>query len=308
MTVGAPTLLWVPPGGEEINLSPTGLDVAGYLATSGVRGLGLPSVTITADAMPRGGTRVRHQQALAKAFTLPVFVEGSGVDELTRAENFVDRWRFFGESLESTRRLGPGQIIVARPNGSRRLLDAYYETGWDNDPDAGVTWDMCPVTFYCENPYWRAGEETLITRTFGSVVAASFLSPLITVTSSQTLGASSATNPGSVEAWPTWRIDGPASHVLAENNTTGEAWELDPVAWRGSALIAGESVYVTTEPATVIGPASGPQGTNWAGAINWPDAVLWGLDPGENDIDFTVSGSGAATVVEASFYARYGTA
>ena len=309
MALEVPVLSWIPPAPagqptpDEIHLGLADLDVSGYIALAGVTGIGLPQLTLTADAMPRGGTRVRHIQLEPRLLTVPILVEG-----VDRAQ-FLDRWRFLAEAFAATRRLGPGQLVSTQPDGSRRLIDCYYEAGWEGNPDAGPTWDTPVLTLYAPDPFWRAETPTLITRTAGTAGGVSFLSPLITITSSQTLGATTVNNPGTVEAWPSWRIVGPTSQVIATNVTTGESWTLDPVAWRGTALGAGEEVTITTEPAVVLGPAGSgaPQGTNWAGALNWPAAIMWGLDPGDSSVQFTVAGSSAATLIEASFYARYET-
>jgi len=305
---GIPSLAWIPPDGSgEIPLSIAGLDTAGYVATSGVSGLGLPNISIVADPMPRGGTRVRHRQPQPRSLVLPVYIEGADHDEM------LGRWRGLASSFEITRRLGPGQLASIRPDGSRRVIDVEYQEGFDTDPDLGVLQDTVAVTLYAADPFWRASTATLITRTFGSSGGANFMAPLISVTSSQTLGATTANNPGGIEAWPSWRLVGPLSSVVATNATTGESWTLDALGFRGTSLVAGEEVTITTEPAVVLGPANGPQGTNWAGALNWvvsgaPGAILWGLEPGDNAVTFTVNGAASGTLVEASFYARYGTA
>lgn len=309
MALDAPTLAWRDPDGvTEYPLTPAALNATGYVATAGVAGLGLPEISIVADPMPRGGTRIRHRQPQPKTFTLPLFMEGSSHGQL------LSRWRTLAESFERTRRVGPGAIIVARPDGTRRLLLVEYQAGWDNDPDGGVTHETAAVSLYAPDPYWRAETPTVISRAYASGTGVSFFAPLITITGTQTLGATTANNPGGVEAWPDWTITGPAAQVIVTNNTTGESWTLDPVAHRGTALVAGETVTVTTEPAVITGPSAGaPQGSNWSGALNWvvsgaPAAVLWGLDPGLNDVTFTVLGSGAGTSITAVFYARHGTA
>lgn len=302
-----PTVAWIPPGGDEIPLSVAGLDATGYIAMRGVTGLGLPNISIVADPMPRGGTRVRHRQPQPRSLVLPVYMEAPDHGTL------ITRYRALADSFEATRRLGAGQLVSIRPDGSRRVIDVEYQEGFDTDPDLGVLQETVAVTLYAADPFWRDPDPTLITRTFGAVGTANFLAPLINVASSQTLGATTVHNPGGIEAWPAWRIVGPASSVTATNTTTGESWTMDALSFRGTALVAGEEVTITTEPAVVLGPASGPQGTNWSGSLNWvvanaPGAILWGLDPGDNAVAFTVNGAGTGTLIEATFYARYGTA
>lgn len=293
-------LTWFSPTGVEHPLTGLDVDTIGYAATAGVAGLGAAPVEFSTDPMPRGGTTVRHVQPQPRLITLPIFVEGPDHTE------FVDRWRTLAASFTTTRRLGPGTLQVAQPDGTRRLIDAWYQVGWDHDPDMTATADLVALTLYCPQPYWRDPDPTLITRTYSAGVV-NFLSPFPNVSSSQTLGATVATNPGTIEAWPTWRLTGPASALTATNNTTGEAFQLNITGFRGSALLTGETVTIVTEPPSVTGPTVAGS-TNWTGALNWPSAILWGLDPGDNNVDFVVSGSGVGTVIEAEFYARYETA
>lgn len=293
-------LTWFSPAGVEHPLSVLDFDVTGYFAAVGVAGLGAAPVEFSTDQMPRGGTTVRHVQPQARLITLPIFVEGADHTE------FIARWRALVAAFTTTRRLGAGTLQVARPDGTVRLIDAWYQTGWDHDPEFPATADHAVLTLYCPDPFWRAAEATVITRT-DAPGGVDYLSPYMTVSSSQTLGATVAANPGSIEAWPTWRLTGPASALTATNNTTGESFEIDIATFRGSDLLAGETVTITTEPPSLTGPDVGGS-TNWTGALNWPDAILWGLDPGDNDVDFVVSGSGVGTVIEAEFFARYETA
>jgi hypothetical protein len=292
-----PQLTWYDPAGTEFPLSLPGWATNRWLASAGVSGLGIAPVSIATDPMPRGGTQVRHVQPQPRIITLPIFIEG---DEHA---DFLTRWRTLAHAFATTRLHGPGRLQLARPDGTIREIPAYYQDGWDVNTGAPANTDLVVLTLYCPDPFWRSTTPTLITRTYSSG-GTSFLSPFPTVSSSQTLGATIATNPGSVEAWPTWRITGPGGSLTATNNTTGETFVVDISAFRGSALLAGETVTIVTEPPSV----TGPDDTNWTGALEWPGSVLWGLQPGDNDVTFVMSGSGSGTVVEAEFYPRYETA
>lgn len=292
-----PQITWYSPAGSEFALSLPGWTTNRWLAAAGVTGLGIAPVEITTDPMPRGGTQVRHVQPQPRLITLPIFIEGED------HADFITRWRNLAQAFATTRTAGPGRLQIARPSGEIREIPAYYQDGWDVNPAAPATSDLVALTLYCPDPFWRATDATLITRTY-SAAGTTFLSPFPNVSSSQTLGATIATNPGTVEAWPTWRISGPGTELTATNSTTGEAFVLDVSTFRGSPLLAGETVTIVTEPPSVTGPT----GTNWTGALEWPGSVLWGLQPGDNNVDFVMAGSGTGTVVEAEFYPRYETA
>jgi hypothetical protein len=227
---------------------------------------------------------------------LPLRVEG-----VTHTE-FFTRWRALGQAFAQTRRLGPGTLTVAQPDGSTRQIRAYYMAGFEGQTGQGWAYDTAVLSLYCEDPYWSAVTPTVITRAYAGA-AVSFITPSFpTVSSSQTLGATVANNPGDTETWPSWAITGPAAGITATNNTTGEAFTLTPV---GGAMTAGQVATITTDPPSIIGTDGV---TSWIGGLNWPSAVLWALQPGDNSITFTVTGSGSGTSIVLTFYPRYETA
>jgi hypothetical protein len=98
-----------------------------------------------------------------------------------------------------------------------------------------------------------------------------------------------------VAAWPEWTITGPASEIVATNHTYGQSFTLT------YDLDAGETLTITTQRPTVRGPA----GENLAGSLNWPEAYLWALAPGLNDIEFEVTGANTGTSISLAYHPRY---
>jgi hypothetical protein len=289
-----PGARWIDPLGNVWPLTQWDL---GWFTTTGVKGLGAAPVTITTDPMPRGGVKVRNVQPAQRLITWPLYVEGA--DHTT----FITRWRQLAKAFTMTRRRGPGTLVITRPDGTERAIKAWYQDGYDGDPDGGTRWDVCALTLLCEAPYFTDLVPTLITRAY-AVAGGSYLSPYPSVSTSQTLGATVAFVPGSVEVWPDWTITGPASSIVVTNNDTGETWTLDATGYRGTPLVAGETVTVHTDPASVIGP----DGSVWIGAINFPTATLFGLPDGASNLTFTINGAAAGSSISASFYARHETA
>lgn len=285
---------WIAPDGSVWPLTTPEL---GWHTLDAVAGaFGVAPVALTADGNPRFGAQVRHIQAQPRIITWPLRVEGGDQTE------FVGRWRQLARAFTQTRRLGPGVLRIARPDGSARQISAYYQQGFDGTPGAGWYYDDAIITLFCEDPYWSDVDPLTVTRQYvGS--SDDFLAPFPLITSSQTLGDTVINNPGDVEAWPVWTIVGPASSVTATNSTRGEEFTLDP-NWNGGGDLTGsDTVAITTEPPTIVGP----DGSSWAGALDWPDAELWPLDPGDNDVTFAVSGSAAGTQITLTFYPRYET-
>jgi hypothetical protein len=263
-----------------------------------VSGLGAVPITITSDPYARGGVIIRHTQPQPRYLTWPLRVRG------TDHSDFLTLWRPLMLAFTQTRYLGPGILTIARPDGSARQIQAVYQSGFDGTPGdlSGWQYDTAVLTLLCPDPYWTSIDETIVDRAYAGS-AADFFDPYPTISSADTLGDTTVTNPGDAPAWPTWTINGPASGIAATNNLTGESFTLDPDATgigHGNLLL-GETITISTNPPAV----RGPDGSIWTAALDWPDAVLWPLYPGDNPVTFTVSGSGAGTSIALAFHNRY---
>ncbi len=270
---------------------------AGWFALTGVKGLGAAPVQYTTDPNPRGGAKIRNVYNPPRVITLPLFVEGRSHSE------FLDRWRALENAFTSTQRRGPGTLTIGRPDGSSRCIQAVYQDGWDGDPELGRRADYVVLTLFCESPWFRSVDAIPLARGYAGA-GANFLAPYPTVSSSQTLGATTFINPGKVPVWPNWKITGPAASITATNVTRGESFTIDVVAYRGTALAPGEVITITSDPPAI----TGPDGSSWYGALDNPSAEMWPLDEGTSSLNFVVAGAAAGTAIEASFYALYSTA
>lgn len=286
-TVGTMRATYVDPEGTEWDLSNINPDV-GYFTTDGIGGWGAPPFEIVTDPVPRGGEAIRAIRSQASRLTWPLHIYAD-----THMQ-FITRYRALKRAILMTaRRNLPGVLKVARPDGSARTIEVYYEDGFGGEP--GENWVSAnPVlTLFCPDGSWKDTEQMVITRV--TEPASSFYTPWLTISSSQVIGSSVIVNPGDVHAWPVWTINGPATSITATNSTTGEAFTLT------YAINVGQTITITTDRPTVRGPA----GENIAGSLNWPGAWLWGLAPGNNNVTFTVAGAGTGTQIRMAFYPRY---
>ncbi|MDT0567924.1 phage tail family protein [Streptomyces sp. DSM 3412] len=294
--LGRATVTYYDPAGVAWPL--TRRSLGWYTLAEGVSGLGAAPYELTTDAHPRGGARLRHVQAQPRTIVWPLWVGGADHME------FVQRWRQLATAFTRTLRDGPGVLEIARPDGTRRRINVIYQEGWEGRGTRGFgrIFDSAVLSLWCEDPYWVDPVPVMVHREQG--VGVDFLEPYPSVSSSQVLGATTVTNPGDVVVWPTWTITGPASLVTFTHTGAGKSFELDPSAVGHGNLLAGEQVTVRTDPVQV----RFENGDNWVGALNWPDAVLWGLAPGDNAVTFTLSGSGPGSAVDLAFNSRYETA
>lgn len=300
--IGYASITYIDPTGTRWPM--TDVTAEWYTLAEGVSGLGAASYHLTSDPHPRGGARLRHVQPQPRTIVWPLLVKGA--DHL----KFTANWRALARAFTRTLRRGPdgartpGTLEVARPDGSVRTISVYYQQGYDGrgQTATGITWDSAVLTLWCEDPYWVDAEPVVVHRESG--VAADFQVPYPTVSSSQILGATTVTNPGDVDVWPVWTITGPASLITFTRTDTGEAFTLNPTAVGHGNLLAGEKVTVRTDPVQV----RYQDGSNWIGALNWPDAVLWSLPPDPTDVTFQLDGAGTGSAVDLSFNPLYETA
>jgi len=291
------TATWIDPSGVSWDLTNSDL---GWFILDEVPGEGLGAVPISIATQPSwdGGVDVLNVQPLARTVTLPIHIYGSTPSE------FLSRWRSLAGAFASTRRLGPGTIQITRGDGSVRQIAAYYADGFSGRPGHGYVEDDVVLQLLCPTPYWTDPSPTELVRTFGTT--SSYFTPYPTVSSSQIIGSSVLNNPGDAVTYPTWTITGPGSSVIATNTTTGESWTLDPSASAVAygPLLTGDVVTVQTRPMKIRGPS----GQVWTGAINFPDATLWGLQPGDNSVSIVVAGASSGTRISVVFNPRYETA
>ena len=280
------TAVWVAPDGSQWPLTQPDL---GWFTVDQVAGLGAAPVQHTTDPHPRGGVRVRHTQPQQRYITWPLYIEGR-----THSE-FVERWRALARAFTQTRRLGPGLLRITRPDGTAREIAAWYEAGFAEQPGQGWEYAIPVLTLLCEDPYWVDTTPTVVERQFGTTT--NYYDPYASISSGQILGETTVENRGDVEAWPVWTVHGPMAAFTAVNHTTGEAFTLT------GPLGQGQTATIVTDPPRVRGPA----GENWVGRLDWPDAVLWGLVPGTNEVEFTVADADDGTRVELSFRQRWET-
>lgn len=288
------TATWIDPSGTAWPLTNPDL---GYFTLDAVTGLGATPINLTVDAAPRGGKTVRHIQPDSRTILWPLHMYGTSHVE------FMQRYRALARAFTRTRREGPGTLVVARPDGTEREIQAYYEQGFDNQPGQGFLNDDVVLSLFCPDGYWR--DRSALNQIRAYAVSGSHLNPYPTISSSQVLGATTLSNPGEAEAYPVWTITGPATLITVSNVDTGEGFIIDPNA-TGIAhgnLLTGETVTVTTEPPAIRGPA----GQVWTAALNWPGAVLFPIDPGLTNVNFTVAGSGPGTSISLTFQPRYET-
>lgn len=285
--VGTITATWTDPTGVVWELSNTDPDV-GWFTPPGPSGWNATTYEIVTDPLARGGEAVRFIRQKPGSIVWPLYVYGD-----THLQ-YVQRHRQIRKAFLSTmHRRAPGVLRIARPDGTAREIDAYYDSGLEGEAGEGWLFSKDAVSLYTPDGYWRDTTPVTVTRAYQP--GSNYLNPFPTVSNSLAFGETVINNPGDVAAWPTFTITGPMSAMSATNVTTGYTWSLT------YGLNAGEQITVTTWKPAVRGPS----GQNLVSSLNWPDAYLWWLDPDDNDIFLNLIGATAGSSVEMDFYPRY---
>lgn len=285
--VGNMTATWTDPAGVVWPLTDTSPDL-GWFTTTGPSGWHATSYEIVTDPVPRGGENVRFIRAQPARIVWPIYVGGD-----THLQ-WLERHRQIRKAFLSTLHTGiPGVLTVSRPDGAAREIACFYESGFEGQAGEGRLFSKDAITLFAPDGYWRDPVPETITRSY--VPGTDFFNPFPMVSDSLVLGDTTVNNPGDVTAWPEWTITGPMTAMSATNVTTGQQFTLT------YPLMAGEQITITTLQPTVRGPS----GQNLAGSLNWPNAYLWPLMPGDNSLILNVSGGLSGTVVQLDFHARY---
>jgi hypothetical protein len=286
--VGNMTATWTDPFGVEWPLTDDSPDGVGFFTTTGPAGWHATTYEIVTDPVPRGGESVRFIRAQPCRIVWPLYVGGD-----THLQ-WLQRHRQIRKAFLSTLHRGiPGTLKISRPDDTAREIDCFYESGFEGQAGEGRLFSKDAITLYAPDGYWRDLNVISISRSY--VPGVNFLSPFPQVSDSLTLGETTLNNPGDVDAWPFWTITGPMTALTATNITTGQEFTLT------YALNPGEQITIATQQPAVRGPS----GQNLTYALDWPDAFLWSMSPGDNDVIMNVSGGASGTTLVLAFRPRY---
>lgn len=262
----------------------------------GAKGLLMPAVSLIEQETPfLDGSRITGVRMPAREVDLPVLVQADTTAALRTALRQMTGW------LDPHR--GDGTLRLTAPDGTQRDLFCRYagglESATDDSTQAGPNWWVVALTLRAADPYFYATLPT--TYSFSTAAPVPFF-PIFPLHLSESSVISSArpNNTGDVEAWPIWTITGPATSVTLGNTTTGDSLTLN------TALGVGDTIVIDTRPgrkSVVLTGAGGAQ-SNALGAIT-PTSSLWPLAIGFNDLNITMSSSGASSLIRLDFSARF---
>lgn len=215
-----------------------------FLTQAGTEGMGAP--THTAWAAP-SSPFVHGQEFTGLVYDpRPVFWPLYLYHDGTSAE-WRERDRALWHSLRAGRH---GTWTVSYPDSTRTLRCRYDAGGEDAMARDGsfFGWSVYGIKLIADDPFWYSEP---IERTFPPTVARPFLNrdaattraPFY-ITSSTTQDTATLDNPGDVDAWPVWTVQGPATSV--QLGTAGRLVSYTKPIPEGQTLVIDSSPHKQT--------------------------------------------------------------
>lgn len=272
----------------KVRLSGTG--------TNGVEGLGEPKwnrntiESAGTDGQRRTGQRSR---ASARQGYFPLLILGD--DALDWSHTSAAWWRAWSPDI-------PGLITVAMPDGSQRTIAACLS---DDDTYAPImdpaltATEQIGLTWIADDPFWRSATISATFQVGDGGAPADFFNgggaPPFNLSAGNTAADIVMSNPGELEAFPTYTVTGPA--------TTFSVTLGGKVVSGSIAVETGQTLQIITDPAMQVAWLFNTDGT----AVNVTpqlSSVNFGSIPAgtSSRVDATISGTGSLTV---SFDPRY---
>lgn len=280
---------WIGTDGTEWDLG-TGAgdpDAGTVKLARGASGFGLPKPehwlqqAPTLDGATWSGLRVGPRDVF-----MPVNVRGADADGM------LDLEAAFFAGLDP---LLEGQLRATTHRGTSRSIALRYDDGGD------VTYDLDPVLIryasyplrlVATDPYW-SGAEIVWDIPYPTATPSFFTGPPFRLAPSSILGSATVTNPGDVDAFPLWRIDGPftgfsvgVGDSLVEATVTKTAGEYVEIDMRRDRLTVVDETGEDLRPITTA-------------------AAFTPIPPGTSQLATTLLGASAGSTVTLTFTPRH---
>jgi hypothetical protein len=214
---------------------------SGVCLLSGVRGLTMPTVQRWTSQSPAvHGSRWRGMTVLERDVFWPLEVYGVG-----GSQAWIEHERAFWKTMRPDK---TGVWTVTQPDGNARSLICRFaddgQASFDIAPEL-TGWATYGITLVAESPFWRGDP---IIRTFGADDSQNYFGgtggggfgPPYYITSGLTMAGAAVDNPGDMDAWPTWTINGPSTLATVGVGTSAITVPI--------ALSGGQWVRIETSP------------------------------------------------------------
>lgn len=269
--------------GDTVNLD--GSD--GYYLTTGFRGAGIPPTDVRITNSAGDGGTWRSTRRGVRDLDLPVTV--IGVD---RAD-VEAKLRRFASALSD--RYGTPFLVAKYSDGSSYQIEVHYTGGAETQfgGEAGDTFARWVVTLQAPDPFWTS--QQAVSFSLGYDATTRGLLPNLSqlqVKTDSVIGAFTIENPGDVDAYPVWSIEGKSTLTSLSLNGVGFTYTENMATATGKRTI-------NTRTASVVDASS----TNLYAYLGTAPK-LFAMPPGLSTISLSIAGADSTTRLSGYFQPR----
>lgn len=248
---------------------------SGYVLTSGLRGLGIPSTDVRITPSAGDGGTWRSTRRGIREIDLPIMVLG------TSRRDLEIKLRRLASALSD--RQGMPYLRATYSDGEGPYdIEIHYTAGAETvfGEDASDLYCRWVITVQSPEPYWTSVDSESFALGSNGVVRG-LLPNLqqLQVSSSQVIGELVIENPGDVEAFPTWTFRGPMDSVTV-TAPDGRSFSYD------ENITASETITVDTKRGTVTDQTGANKYGNLA-----PSPKLFPIPAGRSRLDVVATGT-----------------
>lgn len=264
-----------------------------FVLSSGFSGTGLTSSQLRITASAGDGGTWRGTRKASRDLDVPLTVLGSTRDDVEA------KLRRFAAALSD--RYGVPKLRASYDDGTSYDLAVHYVAGAETTygEDAGNLFCNWNMSWKAPDPFWVSNQAVQFTVTTSGEVRGLLAAPVgqtatlsaLRVSSSQALGLITIENPGDVDSFPVYKIEGPATNVAITLNGVGFTYT--------ETLVAGNIITIDTKSATVTNAA----GVNKYGFLG-TSPKLFRIPPGTSSLSIEATGADASTKISGYFNPR----
>ncbi|MFJ7901889.1 phage tail family protein [Streptomyces sp. NPDC096198] len=291
--------------GQEISLTDfSGRDWPAIFLQDGASGLDMPPMEVFSDDSPNlDGGWFRSTKAGERPIMLPLYLYG------------VDRRTILKLKRQLSRTLNPknGSCLLrfTEGDGTSRHITAYYKGGMEGNEgsdSAGFTWCRYGIQLVAFDPWFYGDRDVLaewktgVGKVFLKGAGRPFL-PLEVSKGTISSQGVPVFNPGDVEAWPVWEIEGPVRSFTISNEA-GQGFGISPDNPSADLLSSGQTLTIDTRPGYKT--ISRNDGENF-----WPkldaNPSMFHIPAGESKVNVQMNPGASSAVLRLKLSPRYET-
>jgi hypothetical protein len=288
--------------GEEIPLTDfSNSKWPGIFMMPGATGLDAPPFELHSDDSPNlDGGMFRDARAVAREIMLPIYLHG--IDRQTVKE--------LKKRLVSALNPKKGFCVLkfVEGDGVPRYLKCYYKSGMEGSEaqdQSGFTWKKFGIQLTAFDPYFYSDDVQVAQWVFGGGKA--FFSTTeafypLRLNAGMVAGSSvDVSNPGDVEAWPRWELEGPIKGFTFAS-PDGQSFGVTPPSNGSDVVPAGRTLTIDTRPG--FKSLRDDVNTNYWPVLD-PNPQLWSLPEGHSTCTVDILPGATGAKVRLIFQPRY---